>query len=229
MRRCSCVLFILLLVNGVNAQEVSAEYYNIGIDEFPSWDLSADMQGNSGFSDRELAMPFSWSLKGNTEIDIGLNHVNPYFSGYRNYQNDNNLFGRIDIYGYDFSDRFHGFNVVGAGKGFKISDNLSVGVNAFTGGSYFGPGRPYRNNFGSLKMDVDIKVSERVTLSTFGQVSTRHAGFGEIRTIPGSGTCYGGSLKVKITDKVGIECGVQREYIMGKWKTFYYASPYFYK
>ena len=135
---------------------------------------------------------------------------------------------RIMPYQYSFFNLMEGLTIQGVNGQFLLTDFLTANVNYYVSSTYFGEFQPnpYINN--SLKMDVVLKLHDRVQLLGFGQVSVREGINPMIPSSLGGSNYYGAGILFKITDKIGIGFRVRNSYYRNNWTVRTDFLPVFY-
>ena len=135
---------------------------------------------------------------------------------------------RLAPYHYSFQNPMEGLIIQGVSGRFVLTDFLTANVNYYVSSTYFGEFQPnpYINN--SLKMDVVLKLHDRVQLLGFGQVSVREGINPMIPSSLGGSNYYGAGILFKITDKIGIGFRVRNSYYRNNWTVRTDFLPVFY-
>lgn len=131
------------------------------------------------------------------------------------------------LFGSSYESPFYGGSILGLSYGTKLTDRLSIHANPFLSNTYMGPLQPVRGYNVSVNSGINYRLSDRVTLKAVGQYSVNNNQSFMYNPM-GGGTYYGGSIEVRISDKIGIEAGMERYRFGNKWVESYYISPVFY-
>jgi hypothetical protein len=137
----------------------------------------------------------------------------------------------------------YALGLAGSLKGYPAmgySNSLSVGHNwsptdwmTLYGGAYASDNMYHTTRFKDFGVSgrVRVQVAERVFLNGYGNYSIYNgAGGQQLPPLMYSTNYYGGSVEVKITDKLGLQAGAQQGFNMftRQWETSYYILPTFY-
>lgn len=128
-------------------------------------------------------------------------------------------------------------NYYGLGGVYLVGANYNMKLGNFgilTGGVFASKYNIY-NNFGSsagLNGNLKIRLTDRISINTFGQYSTGGAknGIPPYLSAMYPNSFYGGSFEFKVTDKWGIITGAEQEFdvFSRKWVTRPFIMPVFY-
>jgi len=128
-------------------------------------------------------------------------------------------------------------NYYGLGGVYMVNANYSVKLGnsgVITGGVFASKYNIY-NNFGNstgLNGNLKIRLTDRISINTFGQYSLSGAknGIPPYLSTMYPNSFYGGSIEFKVTDKWGIITGAQQEFdvFSRKWVTRPFIMPVFY-
>lgn len=128
---------------------------------------------------------------------------------------------------YHYSSRnfVEGFTLQGIQNQFAISDFLSVGLNFYISNQYNGIFQPTPYMNAHARLDLILKLHDRVQVVGMGQISVREGLNPKIPSTVGNANFYGIGLQFKVTKKIGFGFGVTNSFYRGNWTKQTYFSP----
>jgi hypothetical protein len=146
-----------------------------------------------------------------------------------NFANQELLFN--DIYGFtpysfSFQNLMEGVIIKGFHSSHFINDFLSANINTFVSKMYFGNqlhSPDYIN--ASLRLQLMLRLHDRVHLTGTGQVSVREGINPEVSSLMHGANSYGAGIQFRITNKVGIGAGFSNSFYRGNWSRRTHINP----
>lgn len=138
-------------------------------------------------------------------------------------------------YALGMTGSHRGYPSMGFSNSFAVGQSWAVADGVTLHGGVYASDNLYRMNrfkdFG-VSGSVRVEVTDGITLSGYGSYSVYNSAGGQ-RPVPPMmfpENRYGGNIQVKITDKFGLQGGVERGFNMftRRWETSYYVLPVFY-
>lgn len=119
-------------------------------------------------------------------------------------------------------------NSVSVGHSWEVTDGITL-----YGGVYASDNMYHTTRFKDFGVSgrIRVQVADGVFLNGYGNYSVYDSGVpGQRPPFMYPTDSYGGSVEVKITDKFGLQAGVQRGFSLftRQWETSYYVLPVFY-
>lgn len=138
---------------------------------------------------------------------------------------DSNPLAPFTLYNYSSRNQMEGIIQQGMYNRFVLNSFLTANLNIFVSGYSNAFFQPYTYVNGSAKIDLILKLHDRVQFVGMGQISLREGIDPKLPSSFGTANYYGAGIQIKVTDKVGFGVGVTNSYFRGDWTKHTYFTP----
>lgn len=138
---------------------------------------------------------------------------------------DNNPLTPFKLYNYSSKNQLEGIILQGMYNRFVLNSFLTADLNIFVSGYGNLLFQSYTYVNGSAKIDLILKLHDRIQLIGMGQISLREGIDPKFPSSFGSSNYYGAGIQIKVTNKVGLGIGVTNSYFRGAWTKQTYFTP----
>lgn len=122
-------------------------------------------------------------------------------------------------------NQIEGHNMFGYSGYYELTPSLRLGMSSYFSSGYFGQMVPERINNVTFGANLQLKVSDNLTLFGRGNFSLDRGIDPKYMSMNPNAHSYGFGGVLKITDNISIVGGVERSYFRGKWRNSYYVVP----
>lgn len=134
----------------------------------------------------------------------------------------------FSLLGYHNVNEVYGVNMIGLSHEEQLGNNVVLTISPFISSSFVGFAQSQRKLNGGVNATLLYRFPNRVILGVTGQYAFKSELDPILMNMGAVGSYYGGYIIIPVSEKVGIQAGVQRGLFKGKWVTSYYILPYFY-
>lgn len=138
---------------------------------------------------------------------------------------DSNPLTLFTLYNYSSKNQLEGIIRQGMYNSFALNDFLIADINIFVSGYSNVFFQPYTYINGAAKINLTLKLHDRIQLVGMGQISLREGIDPKLPSSFGTANYYGAGIQIKVTDKVGFGIGVTNSYYRGDWTKHTYFTP----